>query len=92
VLAHDALRALDAVGRQHGLFLVAALDEALRLETLQHLSGRGTRDAEHLGDAGGDRRGSRRRAILADREGEEIDRLQILVHGMSVRLRHRRPV
>ena len=41
VLADDPLGALDADGRQDRLLLLAALDEALGLEALQHLSGGG---------------------------------------------------
>ena len=37
--------------REDRLLLLAALDEAVRLEPLQHLAGRGAGDAEHLGDA-----------------------------------------
>ena len=82
VLAHDTLGALDAGIREDRLLLLAALDEPVRLEPLQHLPGRGARDTEHLRHPRGDRRGARRRAVLADREGEEVDRLQVLVDGM----------
>ena len=51
VLADDALGPLDAGRRQDRLLLLAALDEPVGLEPLQHLAGRGARDAEHLGDA-----------------------------------------
>ena len=38
VLANDALRALGALGREDRLLLLAALDEAVGLEPLQHLA------------------------------------------------------
>ena len=80
VLADDLLRAFPARGREQRLLVLAAPDEALLLEPLQHLAGRGARDAEHLGDAGRERGGgTARRAVLADREREEVDRLQVLV-------------
>ena len=41
---------------QDRLLVLAALDEALRLEALQHLARRRARDAEHLGDARRERR------------------------------------
>ena len=44
------------VGGEHRLLVLAALDEPLGLEPLQHLAGRGARDAEHLGHARGERR------------------------------------
>ena len=44
---------------------------------------------EHLRDAGGDRRGAVRVGpVLADREGEEVDRLEVLVDRMSLTVRH----
>ena len=77
-------RSRPAVGEER-LLALAALDQPLRLEPLQHLAGRRARDAEHLGDA---RRERRRpaglRPVLADREGEEVDRLEVLVDGMSL--------
>ena len=80
VLAHDPLGALAAGRRQDRLLVLAALDEPLRLEPLQHLAGRRARDAEHLGDARGERRRALRlRPVLADREREEVDRLEVLV-------------
>ena len=39
VLAHDALRALGALGREDRFLLLAALDETVGLEPLQHLAG-----------------------------------------------------
>ena len=70
--------------------MLAALDEPFRLEPLQHLAGRRARDAEHLGDARRDRRGGVRVGpVLADREGEEVDRLEVLVDRMSLPVRHR---
>ena len=70
------------------LLLVAALDEAVGLEPLQHLPGGRARDAEHLGHARGDRGRPGRGPVLADREGEEVDRLEVLVDRVAVRLRH----
>ena len=50
------------------------------LEPLEHLARRRARDAEHVGDADGERRRSLRvRAVLPDRERQEIDRLEIVV-------------
>jgi hypothetical protein len=88
VLPHHALRA-DTSGRgQDRLLVLPALDEPLGLEPLQHLAGRGTRDAEHLCHPRRQRRQARLlRPVLADREGEEVDRLEVLVDRMS--LRHR---
>ena len=84
VLADDPLGALDPGLGQDRLLLLAALDETLGLEPLQHLAGRRARDAEHVGDA----RGDRRRAagvglVLADRKGEEVDRLEVFVHRVA---------
>ena len=59
VLADDALGPLAPGLGEDRLLLLAALDEPVRLEPLQHLAGRGARDAEHLGDA----RRERRRAV-----------------------------
>ena len=56
VLAHGPLGALPARLGEDRLLALAALDEPLGLEPLQHLAGRGARDAEHLGDARGERR------------------------------------
>ena len=68
------------VSREDRLLVLAALDEAVGLEPLQHLARGGARDAEHLGHARGERRRARRlRPVLADREGEEVDRLEVLV-------------
>ena len=65
---------------QDRLLALAALDEPFRLEPLQHLAGRRARDAEHLGDPRRERRQRRAlRVVLADREREEVDRLQVLV-------------
>ena len=50
VLADDGACALGAGRREDRLLVLAALDEALRLEALQHLAGRGPRHAEHLRD------------------------------------------
>ena len=75
---------IAAGGGEQRLLVLAALDQPVALEPLQHLPGGGARDAEHLGDAGGERRraGAVRR-VFADREGEEVDRLEVLVYGMS---------
>jgi hypothetical protein len=84
VLADDPLCALDSRVGQDRLLVLAALDEPLGLEALQHLAGRGPRDAEHLGHARRDRgRVVRVGPVLADREGEEIDRLQVLVDAVT---------
>ena len=82
VLADDVLGALDARGREDRLLVLTALDEPVRLEPLQHLARRGSRNAEHLRDARRDCRRAGRRLVLADREGEEIDRLQVVVDGV----------
>ena len=89
VLSDDALRAHGPGRGQERLLVVAALDEPFGLEPLQHLACRCPRDAEHLGHARGDRRrGARVGPVLADREGEEVDRLEVLVDRMSLTLRH----
>ena len=68
--------------------MLAALDEPFRLEPLQHLAGRRARDAEHLGDPRRERRQvGLVRPVLADREREEVDRLQVFVDRVT--LRHR---
>ena len=51
VLAHDAFCALTAGLGEDRLLVLAALDQALALEPLEHLAGRGARNAEHLRDA-----------------------------------------
>ena len=80
VLAHDVLaRARSRARVRIASLLLAALDEPVGLEPLQHLAGRGARDAEHLRDARGDRRRPGGRLVLADREGEEVDRLEVVV-------------
>ena len=56
VLAHDPLGARAARLGEDRLLVLAALDEPFGLEPLQHLARRGARDAEHLGDARGQRR------------------------------------
>ena len=76
------------VGVEDRLLLLTALDEAVHLEPLQHLTGRRARDTEHLRHARGDRGRARRRPVLADREGEEVDRLQVLVDRMALPVRH----
>jgi hypothetical protein len=83
VLADDALRPLDPRVGEDRLLLLAALDEAVGLEPLQHLAGGRARDPEHLGHARGDRgRVVRVGPVLADREREEVDRLQVLVDAV----------
>ncbi len=89
VLANDLLGALDPGLGEDRLLLLAALDEALGLEALQHLARRRARDAEHLGDARGDG-ALAGRAVLADREGEEVDHLEVLVDGVPVPRHERR--
>ena len=78
------LGALDAGLGEDRLLLLAALDEALRLEPLEHLAGGRARHAEHLRDARRDR-ALARRPVLADREREEVDHLEVLVDRMPVR-------
>ena len=86
VLAHDALRALATLRRQQRLLVLASLDQTFALESLQHLAGRRARHAEHLRHSRRERgRPAAKRAVLADRKGEEVDRLQVLVDGMSLR-------
>ena len=76
----DALCPLAPRPGQDRLLVLAPLDQPLLLEALQHLSGGGAGDAEHLGDARRERgRAGGRRPVLADREGEEPDRLQVFV-------------
>ena len=66
--------------------MLAALDEAVGLEPLQHLACRCAGHAEHVRDADGERRRAlRHRPVLADREGEEVDRLEVVVDGVSLR-------
>ena len=85
VLAHRPLGPLAAGLGQDRLLARAALDEPLGLEPLQHLAGRGARDAEHLGDARGERRMRRvLRVVLADREREEVDRLEVFVDRVAL--------
>ena len=80
VLPHDALCPHGPGGGQDRLLLLTSLDEPFGLEPLQHLAGRRARDAEHLGHARRDRGGvGGVGPVLADREGEEVDRLQVLV-------------
>ena len=67
VLAHDTLCPFAARLGEKRLLLLAALDQALGLEALQHLPGRSARDVEHLGDARGEREESRRRAACTRR-------------------------
>ena len=85
VLADDLLGACAPRLGEDRLLLLAAFDQALALESLQHLTGRRTGDSEHLGHTRGERCGAGRlRAVLADREGEEVDRLQVLVDGVAL--------
>ena len=70
--------------REDRLLVLAALDQAVGLEALQHLAGRGAGDAEHVGDADGERGGALRlRLVLADRERQEVDRLEIVVDRVA---------
>jgi hypothetical protein len=85
VLAHDALGALAAGWGQERLLVLAALDKAFALEALEHLARGRARDAEHLGHAR--REGGRPRAhrpVLADREREKVDRLEVLVDRVAL--------
>ena len=84
VLPHHLARPLGAGLGEERLLVLAPLDEPVRLEPLQHLAGRRPRDAEHLGDPRGDRlrRPRPRRPVLADREGEEVDRLEVIVDAV----------
>jgi primosomal protein N' (replication factor Y) (superfamily II helicase) len=86
VLADDALGVLAALRGQDRLLVLAALDEAVGLEALEHLSGRRARDAEHVGDAHRQCWGTLRfRLVLPDGEGQEVDRLEIVVDGVPSR-------
>ena len=86
VLADDPLGALAPRLREQRLLVLAPLDQPLALEPLQHLPGRRPRDAEHLGHSRGQgRRPASERPVLADRKGEEVDRLEVLVDRMSLR-------
>jgi hypothetical protein len=82
VLADDPPGTLGALGREDRLLLLASLDETFGLEPLEHLACGCARDAQHLGDARGDRGRSCRGSILPDREGEEVDRLEVLVDAV----------
>ena len=88
VLADDLLGALDPGVGEDRLLLLATLDETVRLEPLQHLAGRGAGHAEHLRDARGDGRRPGGRVVLADRESEEVDRLEVVVDRVT---RHLHP-
>jgi hypothetical protein len=91
VLADDPLGPLDPGRRQDRLLVLAPLDEPFGLEALQHLPGRCPGDAEHLGNPRGDRIRRRRRPVFADREGQKVDRLEVLVDRMSLPVRHDSP-
>ena len=83
MLAHGPLGSLLPRLGEDRLAALAPLDEALGLEPLQHLAGRSARHAEHLGHARGERRHRRvARVVLADRERQEVDRLQVFVDGV----------
>ena len=84
VLADDALRPRGAFRSQDRFLLLPALDEPLCLEALQHLSRRRPGHAEHLGDTRCDRRRAGGRPVLADREGEEVDRLEVVVDRVAL--------
>src|SRR3954471_8921545 len=80
VLGDDPLAAAGAALREERFLPLAALDQPVRFEPLQHLAGRRARDAEHLGDARRERwRAGAMRGVLPDREGEEVDRLEVFV-------------
>jgi hypothetical protein len=83
VLAHHVLRALASALGEQRLLPRAALDQPLGLEPLQHLPGRRAGHAEHLGNARRERKRAPGRRVLADRKGEKVDRLQIVVDGMA---------
>ena len=84
VLADDLLGPLPPLLGEQRLLVLAAPDEPLLLEALEHLSRGRARDAEHLGDACRERgRAAGLRAVLADRKGEEVDRLQVLVDRVA---------
>src|SRR5205823_286021 len=86
VLADDLLGPLAPGRGQDRLLVLAALDEPLGLEPLQHLARGRPRDPEHFCHAGRQRgRAGGLRPVLADREGEEVDRLEVLVDGVSLR-------
>src|SRR5437879_5300410 len=99
LLADRALRAVQADGPlprrgprlaplrgQQRLLVLTAFDQTVALEPLEHLAGRGPRDAEHLRHARGERRrAAAERPVLADREGEEVDRLEVFVDGVTLR-------
>src|SRR6185437_6220194 len=80
----DLLGPLAPDGCEQRLLVLATFDETLGLEPLQHLAGRRARDAEHLGDPRRERRQSGvDRPVLADRKRQEVDRLEVLVDGMT---------
>jgi hypothetical protein len=85
MLADHLPRPLGAGLGEEGLLVLAALHEAVGLQALQHLPGGRPRDAEHLGNPRGDRLRRPRpgRAVLADREREEVDRLEVLVDAVA---------
>ena len=85
VLADDPAGPLGSGLGQDRLLVLAALDEPLGLEPLQHLARGRPRDPEHFCHAGRQRgRAGSLRPVLADREGEEVDRLEVLVDGMTL--------
>ena len=89
VPADDTLGGGPPGVREDDLLALAPLDQAVRLEAFQHLARRCARDAEHVRDT----RGERRRVlddgpVLADREGEEVDRLEVGVDRVTLALRH----
>ena len=88
VPADDALGRLASCRCQDDLLALASFDESVRLEPLQHLAGRGARDAQHVGHPGGEgRRILHDWAVLTDRKREEVDRLEVRVGRVT--LRHR---
>src|SRR5687767_695382 len=82
MLPYDVGRAEATCRCEDRLLVLAPLDQALCLETLEHLTRRRARDAEHLGDPRCEHGGVGRGAVLADREGEEVDRFQVFVDRM----------
>ena len=77
-----------ALGRQHEFTPAAALEQAFGGQPLEHLADGRARDAERLRDARRDRRRSLGRLIHADRGDEQVDRLQVVVDRVSMRLAH----
>src|SRR3989304_10641825 len=63
-------------------------DQTAGPQSLQHLAGGSSRNAEHVGDSHCEgRRAARLRPVLADRKREEVDGLQVVVDRVSSHLR-----